>query len=274
MRPSNTKHQEFAPPQELNDIIKCFWYNDSNFGKEETNFEVIPDGYAEIIFHFGNGCSILQDGILQKLPSPFLVGLLDQPVHFHTKGCLQILAIRCFPWTVFDLLNLNSNKNNVHTFEHPIAKLHTILYDCIKNDNIEKAINHLKEYFSQAPISTESLLYKAGIAMRKANGTMPVNQIADAAHSTIRTLERKFKQFSGHTLKEVSGLMRFEQIRNRLWTNPESNLAELAVEFGYSDQAHLTKEFKKYTGTTPAAFARKAKKEKINDHDFVAFIQS
>src|SRR5690606_32222526 len=123
MKPTNTIHQEFEPPQELSDTIKCFWYTDSNFGAEKNSFEVIPDGYAEIIVHFGNGCSILQNGILQKLPSPFLVGLLDKPVYFHTKGRLQILAVRCFPWTVFDLLGLASNKNNVHIFEHQIAEL-------------------------------------------------------------------------------------------------------------------------------------------------------
>jgi AraC-like DNA-binding protein len=56
--------------------------------------------------------------------------------------------------------------------------------------------------------------------------------------------------------------MRFEQVRNQLWLKPDSNLAGLAHEFGYTDQAHLSKEFKRFSGTTPAAFARKAKKGK------------
>jgi len=66
----------------------------------------MPDGYAEIIFHFGGGCSISYDGALQPLPSPFMVGLLNQPVLFYTKNRLEIIGIRCFPWTVFDLLGL------------------------------------------------------------------------------------------------------------------------------------------------------------------------
>jgi AraC-like DNA-binding protein len=258
----------------LCDTIKCFWYNDTDFGETERSFEVIPDGYAEIIFHFGTGCSISHNGILQPLPSPFLVGLLNQPVHFHTKNRLQIIAVRCFPWTVFDLLGLTSNKNGVHVFEHPVAKLQSTLLDLINNGKIEEAIHHVKEYFLNVQISTETMLYKAGVAMRKANGTIPVNQIADAAHATVRTLERKFKQSSGHTVKDVSSLMRFEKVRNHLWINPGTNLAGLVIELGYTDQSHLSKEFKRYTGTTPAAFARKAKKEQIIDNDFVAFIQS
>lgn len=276
MKPYNTIHQEFEPPEELKDSIKCFWYNDSNFGATETSFEVIPDGNAEIIFHFGNGCSIYHDEVLQELPSPFLVGLLNEPVHFYTKNRLQIIAVRCFPWTVFDLLGLVSNKNGVSVFEHPIAELHSALAQFINENKIEEAIHLIKEYFTNihSKIPTDSSLYKAGVAMRKANGTISVSQVADAAHSTVRTLERKFKQSSGHTVKDVSGLMRFEQVRNQLWLKPNSNLAELAIELGYTDQAHLSKEFKRYSGTTPAKFALKAKKEQISDSDFVAFLQS
>jgi AraC-like DNA-binding protein len=119
------------------------------------------------------------------------------------------------------------------------------------------------------------MLFKAGAAMSKANGTMPVSQVAAAAHATVRTLERKFKQSSGYTVKDVSGLMRFEQVRNQLWHYPDSNIAGLAHELGYTDQSHLSKEFKRYSGTTPAAFARKAKKRKqAVSNDFVAFVQA
>ena len=104
---------------------------------------------------------------------------------------------------------------------------------------------------------------------------MPVSQVAAAAHATVRTLERKFKQSSGHTVKDVSGLMRFEQARNRLWTQPDEDLAALAHELGYTDQPHLSREFKRYSGTTPAAFARKARDgRQAVPHDFVAFIQA
>jgi AraC-like DNA-binding protein len=111
--------------------------------------------------------------------------------------------------------------------------------------------------------------------MRKANGAMPVSQVAAAAHATVRTLERNFSQSSGHTVKDVSRLMRFEQVRNQLWHYPDTNIAGLAHELGYTDQSHLSREFKRYSGTTPSAFARKAKKGKQSvSNDFVAFVQA
>lgn len=269
------QHQEFEPPGELRDIIKCFWYDRQEFGEQESGFEVVPDGYAEIIFHFGSGCSIFFNGVLQPLPSPFMIGLLNNPVHFYTKNILEIIGIRCFPWTVFDLLGLPSGKDGVRIFEHPIAQLQSTLDECINTGRIEEAVAVVKRYLlnarSQAPV--DSMLFKAGVAMREANGTMTVSQVAEAAHATVRTLERNFKQSSGHTVKDVSGLIRFEQVRNNLWLNPDSSLAGLAHELGYTDQAHLSREFKRYSGTTPAAFARKARKGKpAAGNDFVVFI--
>jgi AraC-like DNA-binding protein len=271
------QHQEFEPPEELRDVIKCFWHNIRESGELESGFEVIPDGYAEIIFHFGSSCNIFYNGSLQPLPSPFMIGLLNQPILFYTKNRLEIIGIRCFPWTVFDLLGLPSDRDRLHIFEHPIAQLQSMLDKWIHAGRIDEALACVKQYFlnTWSGIPADSMLFKAGAAMRKANGSMPVSQIADAAHATIRTLERKFKRSSGYTIKDISGLMRFEQVRNKLWHYPDTSIAGLAYELGYTDQSHLSREFKRYCGTTPAVFARKAKKGKeVAGDDFVAFVQA
>lgn len=269
-------HQELPPPEKLQDTIKCFWYNTRDKGADQPTFEVQPDGYAEIIFHFGTILSVAHNGNLQPLPSPFMMGLLNQPVTFYAEGRLEIIAIRCFPWTVFDLLGLEPGKDSVRIFEHPIAKLQPVLVEFIRAGNVEGALDLLKQYFLTARlnIAANSMLFKAGVAMRKANGAMPVSQVAEAAHATVRTLERNFKQSSGHTVKDVSALIRFEQARNCLWHYPETNLAGLAHELGYTDQSHLSREFKRYSGATPAVFARNAKKGQSIVSDFVAFVQA
>ncbi|GAB3900049.1 hypothetical protein GCM10028803_22240 [Larkinella knui] len=267
------QHLEFDPPETLRDTIKCFWYDQKDFGEQPAGFEVIPDGYVELIFHFGSGCSLSDQGDWRPLPSPFLIGLLNQPVLFYAKNRLEILGVRCFPWTVFDLLGLPSGNDGVRRVEHPIARLQPALEACINAGQIGDAVARLNQYFLNArpQPAVDRLLFKAGVAMSEANGTMPVSEVAAAAHATVRTLERKFRQSSGHTVKEVSGLMRFEQVRNRLWLDPAANLAGLAHELGYTDQSHLSREFKRYSGTTPAAFARKARKQEVRA-GLVAFV--
>ncbi len=271
------QHQEFEPPEALRDAIRCFWHTSRDFGELPASFEVVPDGYAEIIFYFGSACSISTKEGLQPLPSPFMVGLLHQPIRFYTENRLEIVGIRCYPWTVFELLGLPPGKDGVRIFEHPIAQLQAPLTEWMQAGKLAEAVAQVAQYFLQARsrVAMDSMLNKAGGAMRAANGTLPVSQVAAAAHATVRTLERNFKQAAGHTVKDVSGLMRFEQVRNRLWRHPAASLAGLAQELGYADQAHLSREFKRYSGTTPGAFARKAKREQpAAPTDFVAFIQA
>jgi AraC-like DNA-binding protein len=271
------QHQEVEPPEALRTTIKCFWYTRREFTEEPASFEVVPDGYAEIIFYFGGPCSIACQGGLQLLPSPFMVGLLNQPALFYTNNRLEVIGIRCFPWAVFELLGLPAGQDGVRVMEHPITRLHAALAEYMEGGRVGEALGLLAAYFlaNHSGLARNGLLAKAGGAMREAHGTLPVSQVAEAAHATVRTLERKFKQAAGYTVKDVSSLMRFEQVRNHLWHHPAASLAGLAQELGYTDQAHLSREFKRYSGTTPAAFARNAKQRQAAiGTDFVAFVQA
>ena len=269
-------HHEVEPPDALRAAIKCFWYTRREFAELPATFEVVPDGYAEIIFYFGGPGSLAYQGEAQPFPSPFMVGLLSQPALFHTQQRLEVIGIRCFPWAVFDLLGLPADKGDVRVLAHPLARLQAPLAQALANGEVAGALDQLRSYFlASQPLAGSSLLGKAGAALRAAHGALPVSQVAAAAHATVRTLERQFKQAAGHTVKDVASLMRFEQVRNRLWQNPATSLAGLAQELGYTDQAHLSREFRRYAGTTPAAFARQAKREQAAaGPDFVAFVQA
>jgi AraC-like DNA-binding protein len=257
--------------------IKSFWHTSIDFGEWPAGFEIIPDGYAEIIFLFGSACGVATPGGLQPLPSPFLMGLLGQPVRLHAQNRVEVIGIKCFPWAVFELLSLPAEPGGVRIFEHPIAQLQAPLAALVQAGQVAEALALVKQYFlsTQPAPAADPLLAKAGEAMSAAKGTLPVHQVAAAAHATVRTLERKFKQAAGYTVKDISGLMRFEQVRNHLWLEPTASLAGLAQQLGYADQAHLSREFKRYSGTTPAAFARQARRgPRTAGHDFVAFIQA
>jgi len=258
------QHLEVDPPPALRDLIKCVWYTRWDVAELETSLEVMPDGYAEVIFYFGSVCRLATPQGEQQLPSPFVVGLLQQPVVFRAQHQLEVIGIRCFPWTIFDLLGLPPGQDGVRRVEHPIAQLQASLAEQVAAGRVAEAITQVQQHLLDAYAlrGGDKLLAKAGEAMRATGGTLPVSQVAAAAHATVRTLERKFKQAAGYTVKDVSGLMRFEQVRNHLWQHPTANLAGLAQELGYTDQAHLSREFKRYSGATPAAFARKARGEK------------
>lgn len=250
MRPN---HREYPPPPTLKHAIKCIWTDKIEPDALTSTFDILPDGCAEIIFHFNGSCATAT----HRLPSPFVMGLLTEPVTLQAQGQLTILAIRCYPWAVFSLLGLPAGSDNIRIIDHPLARLQDTLARCIDADRVEEAIHHLVQGLRQVQAPADSMLARAGAAMCEAHGTLPVHAVAAAAHATVRTLERRFKQSSGRTVKEVSGVMRFEQVRNALFAQPQTSIAGLASTLGYADQSHLSREFRRYAGTTPAAFAQR-----------------
>jgi methylphosphotriester-DNA--protein-cysteine methyltransferase len=48
-------------------------------------------------------------------------------------------------------------------------------------------------------------------------------------------------------------LPRLEYVRRKL-DDPELSLAEIAVDAGFADQSHLTRNFKRFTGRTPGEY--------------------
>jgi AraC-like DNA-binding protein len=51
-------------------------------------------------------------------------------------------------------------------------------------------------------------------------------------------------------------LVRFDRVWRRLDQRRLPDWADVARDAGYADQAHLIREFRHFTGTTPAALAR------------------
>jgi AraC-like DNA-binding protein len=90
---------------------------------------------------------------------------------------------------------------------------------------------------------------------RVAGNRMPIRQAAAAAGVSVRTLERGFLSEVGLPPRELRAILRFRGALARLSRAREVGFALFAVECGYADQAHLVREFRRFTGTSPAAFA-------------------
>lgn len=59
----------------------------------------------------------------------------------------------------------------------------------------------------------------------------------------------------GVSPKTLARKIRFEAVHDRIWQNPQADLAALAYELGYADQCHLNREFKALSHKTPTQFA-------------------
>lgn len=82
------------------------------------------------------------------------------------------------------------------------------------------------------------------------------DQVAELAGVTVRTLQRSFARYVGVGPKWVVRRFRLHEAAARLASGQPIDLATLAAELGYSDQAHLTNDFRAAVGAGPASYAR------------------
>lgn len=73
---------------------------------------------------------------------------------------------------------------------------------------------------------------------------------APIAAVSLRDKQRKLKQHTGLTPKQIQQANRVEQAIAMI--NKPLNLPEVAAEAGFSDQAHMTRDFKRLVGYSPA----------------------
>jgi AraC-like DNA-binding protein len=85
-------------------------------------------------------------------------------------------------------------------------------------------------------------------------GAVPIARIADDVGWSHKRLASRFLRQIGLTPKKAARLVRFDAVLRRLDEHAPPPWGRLAAEAGYADQAHLVREFREFTGSTPTAF--------------------
>jgi AraC-like DNA-binding protein len=96
-------------------------------------------------------------------------------------------------------------------------------------------------------------------------GRVPIGHVAGELGWSRKRLAARFREEVGLSPKRLARLLRFERAKALLEGDDRPGLVRLARECGYYDQAHLSNEFRRITGTTPAAYAASNDETNLQD---------
>tara|TARA_R110001599_G_scaffold9374_3_gene46324 strand:- start:1326 stop:2147 length:822 start_codon:yes stop_codon:yes gene_type:complete len=85
-----------------------------------------------------------------------------------------------------------------------------------------------------------------------------LSDIGSVLGCSQRTIERSFLRVTGFTLKQYDSMQKLERLLNYVHKLDASKLewADIAFQFGFSDQPHLVRYLKSVIGSTPGEYAQ------------------
>ena len=119
----------------------------------------------------------------------------------------------------------------------------------------------LAERVPAEPQPSEKTIAWAALAVRD-RGLTRVEDLADAVGVSMRTLQRAFTEHVGIGPKWFLRRYRLYEAAERVAHHEQVDWSVLAADLGYSDQAHLTRDFTAAVGQPPAQYAAAARESR------------
>ena len=242
---------ELPPPENLAHIIRCFWFlRGAGAGEVQP---VVPDGRAEIVLHLGEPFGMVTGGGLARQADALISGQLTRPVYLGPLGGADVVGIRFRTAAAGPALGISMDtlRDHVVAIDDVMRGWRTRLLRAASGAaRPEARAARLAEVLAgrlsdrlDPVVSTASSRLSAGQAI--------ANLAADAGISE-RTLERRMHAAVGYSPRTLRQVMRFRRAFRALEAGVPP--ARVALDTGYHDQAHLTREFRRFAGAPPAAF--------------------
>lgn len=248
---------EFLPDVRLRHLVRAYWQVDEYHGAGQEEHRFLPERLIRLTFYAGaTWRGSMLGGGLEMMPAASLTGLTLSPQRAVSIGSTKALGVELLPWAARQLFGWDFSMSSMDLgLEHPL--LTRAVTALLRLDAWEEARQLTEDWLlgllAERGREPGSGARAAG-ALYSSLGQVRIGALADEFNLSQRQLERKFVQEVGINAKTLARLVRFEEVHNRLWRDPNVSLAQLAYELGYADQAHLTREFRAMSSMTPRGF--------------------
>lgn len=253
------EYRELAPPPVLTPFVAAFWTLRGAAPAPSVEL-VLPDGCAEIVVHrTGRFREWHASGGVQEQPAAIVAGVMDRAVALSPADSFETIGVRLMPYGLARLSAhpLDAIGRQLASAEAVLSPAVTRLLSTVgQADSLEDAVRILRhglsEVFARAQPPPASVI-AAVRRIRHTAGAIQMDRLARETGVTGRALERFFDLWVGLSPKRYARIVRFHRAVAALVSAPDLPGAAVAVEYGYYDQAHLTRDFKAFTGSAPRA---------------------
>ena len=239
-------YTEWPAPAGLRHAIACLWAQVTPDGGRDRDALVLPDACSDLIWELGRGA--------------YVAGPDTGPVSTVMKAGTVVLGVRFRPSAGGPVLGLplselRDQRVDLDDLRHRDARR---LPGSLDPDTAAIRVLDLAAALV-ADGDPDPAAARAAVLL--ADPRARAEDVAANIGLSMRQLRRRCHAVVGYSPKTLQRVLRFRRFVARLDAGLPSgqdthDLAALAAQAGYADQAHLTRECRALAGLTPAALAR------------------
>lgn len=238
-----SEYREFRPPQSLVEYVLCFW-TQAIHSRAEFPQRVLPDCCVDLI-------------LVNDVPT--VVGPWTEPFVANLAPGTNILGARCHPGLASSLLGVPVSKllNQSVLLSDVWGSAGTAGFARIADERSlparmsAMAAALLRRLANANPVDKTTT---AGVEWIARHPRGKVEELSQWLGLSSRQIQRRFTATVGYGPKLFQSVLRFQRLLNLAdKAKEQGNLARLAAEADYADQAHMTREVRRFSNKSPSA---------------------
>jgi AraC-like DNA-binding protein len=251
--------KRYEPASEIAHLIECYWMI-SDDDAESRLIKIIPDGFPEIIFHYGDPYLIKLNGEWQLQGKILLAGQVSSYFSLKNTGKSMVIGVKFKPAAIAHLfcISMHPFKDRVvEPLEASGIDFRPMRPPAEIVANHRQVVLHLEKFFSKISAESKISLTAADHAVElvfQKNGMVTVAELCKATHVGERQLLNLFNRYVGISPKRFARIVRMNHIFSLVKDNDRS-WSSMAYEAAFFDQAHFIKDFQQFTGESPSHYA-------------------
>lgn len=270
---------ELEPPADLRRYVQCVWELRDDAPGEAIQI-VYPDGRCELLAELAVPLRFHgADGRIRADQPLCFAGQQLGPIRLQASGPVRCIGVRLAP--ACSALVAGTGLVHLRDAAPDLRALDADFADAFVHAARALALGRSAEPLWRllrercARFTPDALAERATAELDARHGELRIAELARRLGVGLRTLQARFLDAVGMTPKEYARVRRLQALLHTLDAE-RAAIADAAARHGYSDQAHATRDLRRWTGTTPARLVRALRGDRDGDDALrlaVAFVR-
>lgn len=222
----------------------------------------LPDGTLDVVFNLGGSVELSRDGVhYDRMPAAAVTGLYPDRSFVKYQGEVYLIGAVFRPGSAHLFINEILTYFRAATIDASLVfgprvrqlleQLNQSAGDYQKHQLLEKfLLGYLKGNKEQ---DNYNRIWSAVRQIHQFRGAIGMHGLSEHCLMSERSFRRKFNEFVGMGPKQYAGIVRLKEFA-KTYLPSNSAYQNQLLEAGYTDHAHLNKDFHRIIGLGPNEF--------------------